>query len=238
MIYKVGVWGATGRMGQEVASLLHSGFTHRGALMELGDVVASSKKIRSVDGVPTRTPEEPVFQDVHVWIDFSRPEATLKLLDHARCPIVIGTTGFNEAELKRIKEYASDHAVLLAPNMSPGLNWILKMLSSVSLSAKESFDVVLSETHHKHKKDSPSGTLKAIKSVLGERDFNEPQVNVARAGEEKGTHQIQLFSECEEITITHRVLDRKVFAQGALLGAMYLLKKNQPGLYSYLDIDI
>jgi 4-hydroxy-tetrahydrodipicolinate reductase len=224
-------------MGQEISALMAAGFTYHGDVMEFSDAVANSKKIKSVDGVPVRELAEPAPESVHAWIDFSRPEATLRLLEVADSPVVIGTTGFSQEQLQKIEKYSQKIPILLSPNMSPGLNWLIKMLGTIPLPDKERAQLVLSEVHHVHKKDSPSGTLKKIHETLKKAGYPEPQIQVARAGEEKGTHTLTLFSEGEEITLTHRVMDRTVFAKGSLVAAHFLIQKKAPGLYSYQDVE-
>ena len=112
MIYKVGLLGASGKMGLEIAGLLAAGITIGGNALELSDAVSNSKKVTSIEGTPVRTLSEPEFEPVHVWIDFSNPKATLSLLEKVRTPLVIGTTGFTDAEKEKIRE------VIIATNPS------------------------------------------------------------------------------------------------------------------------
>ena len=186
--------------------------------------------------IPVRTLEEPAREPVHVWIDFSRPAGTVALLNNIDCPIVIGTTGFAETDLTHVRAYSERHPVLLAPNTSPGMNLMMGFLEQLPPSANLGYDVVLAEEHHHHKKDAPSGTAKALLSIL-EAGGNKPvSVLVTRAGGIRGTHTVKLVSEDEEIVIEHRVMDRSLFARGALLGAHFLMRKKQPGLYSMKDV--
>lgn len=152
-------------------------------------------------------------------------------------PLVIGTTGFNDYQLNKIREYATKHPVLLAPNMSPGMNSMQKVIKALSELKTLGFDAVLSETHHKHKKDSPSGTAKALLETLKEIGYTDVPVNVTRAGAEKGLHKVTFYSDEEVLSIEHRVVDRKVFAKGALLGAAFLIKKKTAGLFSYEEVE-
>lgn len=236
MIYKVGVLGATGHMGTEVTSLLSGGFQRNGDLLELSDAVAGNKKLRSIEGVDVRTLGEHRREPVHVWIDFSRPEALVQLLEQISEPLVIGTTGFDDSMVGKIKSYATEHPVLLAPNMSPGMNLMMNLLSQLPPNLHSRYDVVVSEEHHKTKKDAPSGTAKALREVLRHLGFCDIPIESTRAGAIRGNHTVKLVSQDEAIEIRHEVLDRLVFAEGALLGALWLLKMKWPGLYSMNDV--
>ncbi|MFM8270386.1 MAG: 4-hydroxy-tetrahydrodipicolinate reductase [Pseudomonadota bacterium] len=214
MIYKVGLLGATGRMGRELVALLEPGFVLGEDRLELSNQEA-----------------------VKVWIDFSRPEGTLSLLEKIKEPIVIGTTGFNTNQLEKIKNYSEAHPVLLTSNTSPGMNLMMKMLGYSSIAAALGYDVLASEIHHRGKKDSPSGTLKSLLQVLEKQGIKNIQVQSARVGDEKGTHTISFFSDEEELTLTHRVNHRRVFAKGALLAAKFIANQKKPGLYSFQDME-
>lgn len=235
MVYKVGILGATGRVGLEIAGLLQSGFSTRGDYLELSDAVANSKKMTSVEGVPVRLLHEPELEPVHVWIDFSQPQATLGLLEKIQTPIVIGTTGFSQGESARIQEYSKKYPVLLSSNMSPGMNLVLSLLQSVPIPPSLGFDVAVEETHHVKKKDAPSGTALSIIKTLEETGQENIQVNSIRAGSVKGVHKISFIGQDEEFSIEHRVFNRTVFARGALLAAHFLVKQ-KPGLYSMEDL--
>jgi 4-hydroxy-tetrahydrodipicolinate reductase len=182
-----------------------------------------------------RLVEEPAWEPVHVWIDFSRPEGTLRLLETISTPVLIGTTGFTEGQLEKIKAYAQKQPVLLAPNTSPGMNLMMAFLRRVPVPESLGFDRVLNEEHHRYKKDAPSGTAKGLLEILNEG--GPPlQVNVTRAGGIKGTHSVKWVSDEEELVIEHRVIDRKVFAKGALLGARFLLKNKVPGVHRMEEV--
>jgi 4-hydroxy-tetrahydrodipicolinate reductase len=235
VIGKVGILGVSGRMGLEIAGLLADGFEHKGVTLELADAVASSDRLTTIEGIPVRRLEAPPREPVHVWIDFSRPAGTVELLKRNQGPVVIGTTGFDEAQLATVRAYSQKHPVLLAPNTSPGMNLVLALLKQIPRGLT-GFDVVLEEGHHKHKKDSPSGTAKAMIAALESAGHPPGQVLVTRAGGIVGVHAVKLISNDEEITIEHRVADRKVFARGALQAAAYLLQQKKPGMYQMSDV--
>jgi len=238
MILKVGILGASGRMGLEIAALLQPGFILGEDQLEFCDGISTGKSLKAIDGVPLRGFDESPREPVHVWIDFSRPEATLRLLEQIETPLVIGTTGFTDQQLKKVEDFSKKQPVLLTANTSPGMNAMMSVLEQGSLSSLRSYDVLASDIHHRGKKDSPSGTMKTLLSILKKQGFKEAQVNSARVGDEKGTHSISFFSDEEELTLTHRVNHRRVFAKGALLAAQFIAKQKRPGLYRFCDIKL
>lgn len=237
MIYKVGILGASGRSGLQLANLLSEDLEINGMKFELGDAVAGSGKLTSIEAIPVRTLSDPPWQPVHIWIDFSRPEATVELLSQINTPIVIATTGYNDGQQLAIEAYSRRQPVLLTSNTSVGISLVTRLLKSISGKGAWKPDVVLEETHHTKKKDSPSGTAKSLLRVLEAQGFSNVQVHVSRAGNEKGLHVIRFIAEDEEVEIRHRVSDRKVFARGALVAAGFLLQQKKPGLYSMQDME-
>lgn len=235
MIYKVGILGASGKMGLNLCGLLADDFSHKGEHLELADAVSFSKKITSIEGVEVRTLKEPPREPVHVWIDFSRPEGTVELLKQIDTPVVVATTGFEPAQMEQVKSYAKKHPVLLAANTSPGMNLVYSILRTMPI-PDWTTDILLEEEHHRHKKDAPSGTAKEMLKVLKERGIDNVQVHAMRGGATPGIHTVRFMGDFEEISITHKVSDRKVFAQGALVAALSLLKIKEPGLYTMKDL--
>ena len=236
MIYKVGVNGVTGRMGVEVASILGQGYQQGANYLELADAVANSDKVTSIEGVTVRTWDSPAREPVHVWIDFSKPAATLRMLEAIQTPVVICTTGFSENELAAIQKFSKKHAVLLAANTSPGMSVVRKFLRQALPPTEWGFAAHLQDTHHRHKKDSPSGSAKELVRLLEQAGYSEVQVQAIRSGGVVGEHEIRLISDNEEVRIVHRAFDRRVFAKGALLGAVRLLSVDKPGLYSWDEL--
>jgi len=222
-------------MGLEVAGMLSPSYQTKNKMLELADVVVGSSNLSEIEGVSTRKLAEPPREPVHVWIDFSRPEVTLSLLGNLKCPMVIGTTGFTEAQLEKLREYSKSRALLLAPNTSPGMALLRNMLRALPDTLSEHFQLVLAEDHHSKKVDSPSGTAKQLKALLAERGLEAGPVQVTRAGNIVGTHTIRLISGEEELEITHRAYDRRVFARGALEAAAFLVDA-KPGWYSMEDV--
>lgn len=230
MIYKIGILGASGRMGLEVAALLADDYSFGSDHFELADAVSLNKKLTSIEGVDVRTLDEPEREPVHAWIDFSRPEATVKLLRSIRTPVVVATTGFNAEQRSFIEAYAREQRVCIAPNTSPGVSFLDGLLASAPRA--EGFTVVLDETHHAAKKDAPSGTALALAQTLEAKEMKPLPILSVRAGGAPGVHRIRFISDEEEVEIVHRVWDRRVFAKGALEAVALLLKKTKPGLYT------
>ena len=229
--------GCSGRMGLQLCALLADDFFHEGNSLELADAICRNKKLTSIEGVSTRTIDEPPREPVHLWIDFSQPEGTVKLLEQIDTPVVIGTTGFTPAQTEAIDYYAKRHPVLLASNTSPGMNLLYRILEELAVPSWSN-QTVLYEEHHGKKKDSPSGTAKELLKILEGRGIDDVQVHAVRGGSAPGIHSIRFLGELEELELTHRVADRKVFAQGALLAGLALLKKKTPGRYAMKDLAI
>lgn len=236
MIYKVGLCGASGRMGLEVAGLLAGGLPVGNDLFELADAVAGSGKLVSVEGVEVRTLADPPREPVHGWIDFSRPAATVKLLETLDCPLVIATTGFDGAQREAIAKAAGRVPILVAPNTSPGVRQLYRLLGSLA-GPDAGFAASVLETHHAQKKDSPSGTAKALVERLRDRGYQDVPVAALRAGGVPGEHEVRLVAEDEMIVITHRVWNRRVFARGAVDALHWLLRQKKPRLYAVDEMD-
>lgn len=175
-----------------------------------------------------------------VIIDFTAPDASV---DHARLaaehgiPIVIGTTGFSEEELQSISDAALEVAVVLSPNMSVGVNVLFAMTKLASAAFDKNFHIEIVETHHAHKKDKPSGTAKKIAQVIQQthgRDEHIP-IQALRTGEVIGNHLLRFTSESESLTLTHHAITRRIFAEGAIRAARWIIGKPE-GLYSMQDV--
>jgi 4-hydroxy-tetrahydrodipicolinate reductase len=238
VIYKVGLLGASGRMGQEVAALLSEGFTLGPDAFELADGVTLTGKLTTIEGMELRTFDEPEREPVHVWIDFSRPAGTLQLLEKTDRPVVVCTTGFTKEEQSKLEAHARRRPILLCPNTSPGMKVMGEMMGAAGLLASHGFSAVLEEDHHRHKKDAPSGTAKRLLELLERHGFSDVQVHVTRAGNIVGNHTVRLIADGEELLVRHRVTDRRVFARGALWGAQFLLRQKEPRLYQFDEVTV
>jgi 4-hydroxy-tetrahydrodipicolinate reductase len=169
--------------------------------------------------------------------------------------LVIGTTGFTEAQKAQIAEGAQHTAVLLSPNMSVGVNVVLKLLETTARVLNEGFDVEIVEAHHRHKVDAPSGTALAMgeavasglgrdlkvcavygrEGVTGERDASTIGFATVRGGDVIGDHTVMFLGTGERIEISHKATNRVLFAQGSLRGARFLATKTS-GLYNMADV--
>lgn len=180
---------------------------------------------------------------VDILIDFSTPEWTLSLLPFCldtKTKMVIGTTGFSAESLFLLKKHAQKCPVLWAPNMSIGMNVMYGFLTQALRLLDTDFSIGLFDQHHKKKKDSPSGTLKKMLSLIEEaeeeRDIKfEKQVNVLRLGSVIGEHKVLFSGSGESIEMTHTCHDRRVFVRGALWAASFLLQK-ESGFFHFHDV--
>ena len=221
---KIGILGSSGRMGQEVQTvILASGHI-------LGPQISSDnfKNFLSDRKNP----------GVDVWIDFSTPEVLktfLTHLDQFPTALVSGTTGVSLQLMAELKKRSKKSAVFWAPNMSVGIAIITQMIESFK--SLNDFDFQIDETHHKHKKDSPSGTAillqNKLQEVVGKKKLPKPLST--RGGGVFGVHRIQALSEEEVISIEHTALNRQVFAKGALWAALKI-RNLKPGFYEMKDL--
>ena len=193
-----------------------------------------------------------------VLIDFTRPEGTLGHLAVCRelgVRAVIGTTGFSDAQKGQIAEHARHIAIVMAPNMSLGVNVVLKLLDVAARALAEGYDIEVIEAHHRHKVDAPSGTALAMGEVLarasgrqldacavwgrhgvtGERDPSAIGFSVIRGGDIVGDHTVLFAGSGERIEITHKSSSRATYAQGSLRAARFAAGRAH-GLYSMDDV--
>ena len=210
----------------------------------LGELCGSGKIGVSV----TEDPPE----SAGVLIEFTTPEATVAHLSYGR-PHVIGTTGLSEDQVSKVEKAAQSVAIVLAPNMSVGVNLLRDIVRELSAKLGENYDIEVVETHHRNKKDAPSGTAlflaqaaaegreKDLEEVavygregLSPRREGEIGVHALRGGAVVGEHRLVFYSGGEEVEVTHRALSRRTFADGALRAAHFVADA-RPGLYSMAD---
>jgi 4-hydroxy-tetrahydrodipicolinate reductase len=191
-------------------------------------------------------------------IDFTRPEGTLAHLAVCRelgVKVVIGTTGFSDAQKAQIAEAAKDTAIMMAPNMSVGVNVVLKLLQQAARALAEGYDIEIIEAHHRHKVDAPSGTalkmgevvaeaigrdLKTCavygrEGVTGERDPSTIGFATIRGGDVVGDHTVLFAGIGERIEISHKASSRATFAQGSLRAVRFLAGQST-GLFGMDDV--
>jgi 4-hydroxy-tetrahydrodipicolinate reductase len=199
-----------------------------------------------------------VLDQFDVLIDFTRPDASvafLQICHDAGKRIVIGTTGFNDAQKNAITQAAGDISIVAAPNMSIGVNLSLKLLQLTAQVMGCHSDIEIIEAHHRHKVDAPSGTALRMGEVIadalgrnlkecalygregqtGERDRNTIGFSTIRAGDIVGEHTVIFADEGERIEITHKATSRMTFATGAVRAAIWLQERSA-GLYDMQDV--
>jgi 4-hydroxy-tetrahydrodipicolinate reductase len=191
-------------------------------------------------------------------IDFTRPEATFGYLDAcaaAGVPLVIGTTGFDDAGRARITAAAKQIPIVFAPNMSVGVNLLMKLAELAAQVLEDGYDIEIIEAHHRHKVDAPSGTALGLgqavaravnrdlascavygrEGVTGERDPKTIGFATVRGGDIVGDHTLLFAGVGERVELTHKASSRATFAQGALRAAKWL-QGRAPGLYDMRDV--
>ncbi len=226
---RIAVNGARGRMGRTVIRLA------REEGMEVALAIDNvSDELTEIDGVPLSTT---LAEPVDVIVDFSLPEGTMKRLGECvekKVPLVICTTGFTSAQQAEIETASKSIPVLQATNMSVGMNLLFKLVPEVAKTLGESYDIDIVETHHRFKKDAPSGSAKTLaQRIEGETGRNIPMSSL-RSGDVVGEHRVVYGTLGESIEITHRASSRDIFARGSLRAARFLVQA-KPGLYHMLD---
>jgi 4-hydroxy-tetrahydrodipicolinate reductase len=209
-------------------------------------------------GIPVTDKLDFVLKSPTVIIDFTNPEATLKILSAAtrkRIPAVIATTGFNPKQLAEIKRLARRTPTLLSANTSLGVNVLVSLVAKAAQMLGDDYDVEVIEMHHRFKKDAPSGTAIALgrsvanalhrdldkvaingrKGIVGARGKKEIALLSVRAGDIVGEHTVIFGGIGERIELIHRAHSRDTFARGALRAARWLARR-KAGLYSMQDV--
>lgn len=252
---KIGVLGCTGRVSKLIVKELQA--RHWGPNIELAGGTVKPGYPADQDFFVTDDPDA-LFERADVVIDFTTPEATARhvwLAAKHHKPLVIGTTGLSETQQKEIADAAREAPVILAANMSVGVNLLAALVEQAAARLGAEYDIEITETHHKHKIDSPSGTALALgkaaakgrqadldllavysrQGQTGERKTGAIGFAVQRGGDVVGEHSVTFFGEGERIVLGHIATDRSLFAKGAIRAALWL--KDQPyGLYSMRDV--
>ena len=266
MTLRIAVAGASGRMGQMLIEAISAAddCVLAGAL----DIASSpaigqdaSAFLGRQSGVPITADLRAGLANAQVLIDFTRPEGTLAHLAVCRelgVKAVIGTTGFSDEQKTQIAAHAEHIAIVMAPNMSVGVNVVLKLLDMAARAMNEGYDIEIIEAHHRHKVDAPSGTalkmgevvaaalgrdLKACavygrEGVTGERDPSTIGFATVRGGDIVGEHTVLFCGAGERIEIAHKSSSRANYADGSLRATRFLaaLPAGQAGLYGMHDV--
>jgi 4-hydroxy-tetrahydrodipicolinate reductase len=260
---KVAIAGASGRMGRMLIEAVRSSadLTLAGAL-DLPDSPAIGQDaacfLGQASGVTITSSIRDGLAGADVLIDFTRPNGTLAHLAACRefgVKAVVGTTGFSDDERATIAEHARHVAIVMAPNMSVGVNVVFALLAQAAKALREGYDIEVIEAHHRHKVDAPSGTalrmgeviaealgrdlkecaVYAREGVTGERDPSTIGFATVRGGDIVGDHTVLFAGTGERIEITHRSASRSTYAQGSLRAARFLSTKEM-GLYDMHDV--
>tara|TARA_Y100000591_G_C21686762_1_gene620959 strand:- start:34 stop:810 length:777 start_codon:yes stop_codon:yes gene_type:complete len=247
------ITGCLGRMGQQIIKSVKTDKNFK--LIALTESKIVKKK---VNGIKVNLNTTEAFKKVNLIIDFTVPNCTfqvLKIASKLKKRVVIGTTGFTKKEEDLIKKYSKKIPILKAGNMSLGINLLMYLTEIASESLGKNFLSKINESHHKHKKDYPSGTAlmlgqgiaigkkKNFYSLLGKKYLNKKNFpfskkvnfNSIRKGEIIGEHEVIFSSGKEVITLNHEAFDRTLYSEGALSAARWLMTK-KPGLYSMRDL--
>lgn len=261
---RIALTGVSGRMGLSLIKAV--------ALSEQAELTAAVSRRESVSigkdagelagisdlAVPVGDDLAAVSDSFDVLIDFSRPEASMNYLEVCRQAgrkVVIGTTGYTQMQKHAIAAAAEDIAIVMAPNMSVGVNLSLKLLEMAAKVMGEYTDIEVIEAHHRHKIDAPSGTALRMGEVVaaalgrdlkdcaiygregdtGVRDRKTIGFSTIRAGDIVGEHTVMFADEGERLEITHKASSRMTFANGAVRAALWL-QGREKGLYDMQDV--
>jgi 4-hydroxy-tetrahydrodipicolinate reductase len=263
MTYKIAVAGASGRMGQMLIDAIRiaDDCILSGAL-DIADNPAIGQDAGALLGKPTgvviTADLRQGLQGSAALIDFTRPEGTLQHLKVCRelgVSAVVGTTGFSDAQKAEIAILAQDMAIVMAPNMSVGVNVTLKLLEMAAKALSTGYDIEIVEAHHRHKVDAPSGTalkmgeviasalgrdlkdcaVYAREGVTGERDPSSIGFATIRGGDIVGDHTVLFAGIGERIEISHKSSSRATYAQGSLRAVRFLAGQ-KAGLFDMFDV--
>jgi len=261
--HHVAVAGASGRMGHMLIEAIRAADDCRlaGALdMPSSPAIGNDAAafLGHASGVPVTADLEAGLEHAQVLIDFTRPEGTLAHVKACRergVKMVIGTTGFSDAQKAQIADAAREIAIVMAPNMSVGVNVTLKLLEMAAKALATGYDIEVIEAHHRHKVDAPSGTALKMGEVIaaaigrdlkecavyeryghtGERDPSTIGFSTIRGGDIVGDHTVLFAGTGERIEITHRSASRATYAQGSLRAVRFLAGQER-GLFDMFDV--
>jgi 4-hydroxy-tetrahydrodipicolinate reductase len=263
MMNRIAIAGASGRMGQMLIEAIRAepdcelaGALDMASSPALGtDAMAF---LGQKSGVMITADLAVGLKNTHTLIDFTRPEGTLAHLHVCRelgVNVVIGTTGFNAVQKAEIAAAAKDIAIVMAPNMSVGVNVTLKLLEMAAKALSTGYDIEIIEAHHRHKVDAPSGTalkmgeviadalgrdlndcaVYAREGVTGERDPSSIGFATIRGGDIVGDHTVLFAGIGERIEISHKSSSRATYAQGSMRAANFL-SLQKTGLFDMFDV--
>jgi 4-hydroxy-tetrahydrodipicolinate reductase len=246
------ITGALGRMGKILIKRISKNKNLK--LFSLTDL----KSGKIVNGIRTQKNNLEAFKKTDVIIDFSRPKASLEVLNYAKKlkkKVVIGTTGFTKQQNNLIKNYSKKIAVFKSGNMSLGINLLEYIVNIISKKIPSDYHIGINDDHHRKKVDYPSGTalmlanaiskgknknLEPIKGKIflnkkGNLQKNKVNFFITRKGNTIGKHSVLFNNKIENIELKHVAFSRELFADGALKAAIWISKKNK-GLFNMQDM--
>lgn len=258
---KIAVNGACGRMGARIVALVceDPGLKLVAALEREGHpLLGKDAGIIAGCGEIDLKVTAALHADADVLIEFSSPESAIGIAEvcaKKKTALVVGTTGLNPQQHEKMREFSRQIPCIVSPNMCVGVNVMFDVASQMARMLGNDFDIEIVETHHRFKKDSPSGTAlrlaekicdatqkKMDKDVVygrqgltGERPVNQIGIHAVRSGDVVGDHTVVFGGMGERIEITHKAHTRDTFVRGAIRAAKYLSKK-PPGMYTMSDV--
>jgi 4-hydroxy-tetrahydrodipicolinate reductase len=261
--HRVAIAGASGRMGRMLAqALVESADCQLAGALDVADSVHIGNDatgfLGQASGVVIKADLHAGLQHAQVLIDFTRPEGTMAHVKACRekgVKMVIGTTGFSDEQKREIQAASQDIAIVMAPNMSVGVNVTLKLLEMAAAALANDYDIEIIEAHHRHKVDAPSGTALKMGEVIAQalgRDLKQCAVfdrqghtgarpdkaigfSTIRGGDIVGDHTVLFAGTGERIEITHRSSSRSTYAEGSLRAVRFLAQQ-QHGMFDMFDV--
>ena len=221
---KVAIAGSEGRMGRRIINLAEK-----------------DKEIEIVSKFDLGVNPEPEIAKCDVLIEFTTPQATVEhaiIAEKLKKSLIIGTTALSGEDNKIIKKASRNIPIVISPNMSVGVNLLFKLCQDTARTLPADYKVDMTEIHHVHKKDAPSGTAKRLAELISKERKDAPSnipIRSERIGEVVGDHKVMFDSETEKIELLHSAKTRDTFAAGAIR-AVKFLKGKKRGLYTMRDV--
>ncbi len=249
---KIALCGAAGRMGREIISITQKSDDVKiiAGVEEKSNLMVNKK----IEDIPVYDDLLFVIEQTDCIVEFTNHIATMENLRKSapyKKPYCIGTTGFSKTEIDEIKEFSKSFPIFFSPNMSLGVNHLFNLVRETAQVLSEC-DIEIIETHHRAKRDAPSGTALAIANKIKEvkpkinitygrygigeeRNKNEVCINAVRGGDVVGEHRILFFGKGEFLEIRHYATSRQCFASGTIEAVKFIVQQ-KPGLYSMQDL--
>ena len=249
LVTRIGIVGIAGKMGRAIAK---SAFSKKNILIKSGSENYKNKFIgkdighligEKDTGIKVTDSIDNFFNEIDVVIEFGLEKATLQYLSEAKKnkkAFISGSTALSNKTILLMKKTSKHIPVFWAPNMSLGANLLRLLAEQTTKKLGYDFDIDITDIHHKHKKDTPSGTAKFIKDSidksLKEIKVRNKKINISalRSGDSTGEHSVIFSGEGERLTIEHVSSSRKIFANGAVKVASWIHNR-KPGLYTMSD---